>query len=132
MISSQRFRGPSGLKLSQAVELGIMLEPPGTALSFKGCAIGLAMAAVGVPREERTAQRAKELWPWLGEGARKSFLGLTTIDHKREIGDWYFNVRLGRMTMASLVNRIRAIEPAENRKASQALEVGKALKFGQV
>jgi len=124
VISSSRFRGPSGLKLSQAIELGTMLEPPGTALSFKGCAIGLAMAAVGVPRKERTAQRAKELWPWLSQGARKSFLGLTTIDYKREISDWYFNVRLGRMTMAALVNRIRAIEPVENRKASRALEVG--------
>ena len=124
MISSERFRGPSGLKLSQAIELGSMLERPGMSLSFKGCAIGLAMAAVGVPREERTAQRAKDLWPWLGQEARKSFFGLTTIDHKREISDWYFNVRLGRMTMASLVNRVRAIEPAETRKASQPLEVG--------
>ena len=90
------------------------------------------MAAVGVPRGRTHCPEGEELWPWLGQGARKSFLGLTTIDHKREIGDWYFNVKHGRMTMASLVNRIRAIEPAENRKAGQALEVGKALKLRQV
>jgi hypothetical protein len=98
------------LKLSEAIELGALLERPGSSLSFKACAIGLGMAAVGVPRAERTAKKAKELWPWLGKETRKSFLGLTKIDYVREISDWYFNVRLGRMTMMALLNRIRRIE----------------------
>jgi hypothetical protein len=103
------------LKLSEAIELGTFLERPGSSLSFKGCAIGLAMAAVGVPRKERTLKKAKELWPWLSQVSRKSFFGLTQIDYAREISDWYFNVRLGRMTMAALLNRVRRVELAKGR-----------------
>jgi hypothetical protein len=107
------------LKLSEAIELGSFLERPGSALSYKGCAIGLGMAAMGVPRKERTAAKAKELWPWLGHVSRTSPLGLTKIDYIRDISDWYFNVRLGRMTMAQLANRIRVIEPAERPQATE-------------
>jgi hypothetical protein len=111
LLHFERFlSGGTMLKLSEAIELGALLERPGSSLSFKTCAIGLGMAAVGVPREERRAKKAKELWPWLGKEARKSFLGLTKIDYVREISDWYFNVRLGRMTMLALLNRIRRIE----------------------
>jgi hypothetical protein len=102
------------LKLSEAIQLGAFLERPGSALSFKGCAIGLGMAAVGIPKSQRTACKAKELWPWLGQVSRKSFLGLSTIDHMKDIGDWYFNVRLGRMTMTELVSRVRRMEPVEH------------------
>ena len=111
------------LKLSEAIQLGTFLEPAGSALSFKGCAIGLGMAAVGVPKRQRTANKAKELWPWLGAVSRKSFLGLTKIDYMRDIGDWYFNVRLGRMTMTELVSRIRTIEPAERTETAQRVPV---------
>jgi hypothetical protein len=106
------------LKLSEAIELGSFLERPGSALSYKGCAIGLGMAAMGVPRKERTATKAKELWPWLDHMSRTSLLGLK-IDYIRDISDWYFNVRLGRMTMAQLANRIRVIEPAERPQATE-------------
>jgi hypothetical protein len=111
------------LKLSEAIELGAFLERPGNPMSFKGCAIGLGMAAMGVPRKERTASRAKELWPWLSQVSRKSFLGLTEITYMREIGDWYFNVRLGRMTMSELVNQVRRIEPAERREVTERIPV---------
>jgi len=78
---------------------------------------------MGVPRKKRTAKKAKELWPWLGHVSRKSFLGLTTIDYMRDIGDWYFNVRLGRMTMTELVNRVRKVEPAERAQAPEHVPV---------
>lgn len=101
----------TALKLSEAIELGRCLEPSGSPLSFKGCAIGLGMAAVGVPREARTATKARELWPWLGQVSRATWFGLSTATHMQDVGDWYFNVRLGRMTMSELVCRLRAIEP---------------------
>jgi len=112
------------LKLSEAVELGIFLEPPGSPLSFKACAVGLGMAAVSIPAKERTARKAAELWPWLRHVSRTSLFGLHRVDHMREIGDWYFNVRLGRMTMATLVSRIRHIEPAEPREVSEGVLAG--------
>lgn len=107
------------MRLSEAIELGSFLERPGSALSYKACAIGLGMAAMGVPRKQRTAKKAKELWPWLGHVSRTSPLGLTKIDYMRDISDWYFNVKLGRMTMAQLVSRIRRIEPAERPQAAE-------------
>jgi hypothetical protein len=87
-----------------------------SSLSSKGCAIGLTRAAIGVPRKERTLKKAKELWPWLSQVSRKSFFGLTQIDHAREISDSYFNVRFGRMTMAVLVSRVRRVELAKRHK----------------
>jgi len=101
----------TALKLSEAIQLGRCLEPPGSPLSFKGCAIGLGMGAVGVPRKTRTANKARELWPWLGQVSRTTWFGLSTATHMQDVGDWYFNVRLGRMTMYELVRRVRAIEP---------------------
>jgi hypothetical protein len=106
------------LNLSEAIQLGLCLEPPGSPLSYKGCAIGLAMAAMGIPRKNRTASKAKELWPWLGHQSRKSLFGLLATTHMQDISDWYFNVRLGRMTMAELVRRIRAAEPPQCKTAS--------------
>ena len=103
------------LNLSEAIELGKCLERPGSPLSFRGCAIGLGMAAVGVPKKTRTAEKAKELWPWIGQVSGRTLFGLSTTTYMQQIGDWYFNVRIGRMTMAELVQRVRAIEPcAEN------------------
>jgi hypothetical protein len=111
------------LKLSEAIELGTFLERPGSPLSFKACALGLAMSAVGIPVKERTFKKAEQLWPWLGEASHRSFFGFTEIDHMRDIGEWYFNVRLGRMTMATLINRVRHVEPVE-RKLSHDVFVG--------
>ena len=111
------------LKLSEAIELGTCLERPGSPLSFRACALGLAMSAVGVPVKERTFKKAEQLWPWLGEMSHRSFFGLTEVDHMRDIGEWYFNVRLGRMTMTTLINRVRQVEPVEA-KLSQNVFVG--------
>jgi len=112
------------LKLSEAIELGMLLEPPGSSLSFKGCALGLGMAALSIPAKERTAKKAKELWPWLGEESRRTLFGLAKIDHTREISDWYFNVRLGRLKMATLINRIRSIEPVERKEVRETVPAG--------
>ena len=79
------------------------------------------MAAVGVPVKERTAKKAKELWPWLTQVARTSFWGLRKTEHITEISDCYFNVRLGRMTMKSLQNRVRRFEPAEVTETPQTV-----------
>ena len=75
----------SALKLSEAIQLGRCLEPPGNPLSFKGCAIGLGMAAVGVPRKTRTANKARELWPWLGQVSRRTWFGLSTATHMQDV-----------------------------------------------
>jgi hypothetical protein len=112
------------LKLSEAIELGMLLEPPGSSLSFKGCALGLGMAAVSIPAKERTAKKAKELWPWLREESYRSLFGLVKVDHAREISDWYFNVRLGRLKMATLINRIRWIEPVERKEVRETVPAG--------
>ena len=112
------------LKLSEAIELGMLLEPPGSSLSFKGCALGLGMAALSIPAKERTAKKAKELWPWLGEESHRGLFGLLKIDHTRDISDWYFNVRLGRLKMITLINRIRSIEPVEHKDVREAVVAG--------
>jgi hypothetical protein len=111
------------LKLSEAIELGTLLERSGSPLSFKSCALGLGMAAAGVPRKERTGKKAKELWPWLTQVNRKSFFGLRKIDYITEISDWYFNVKVGRMTMTALLSRVRRIEPVERGKATETIAV---------
>ena len=113
--------GPTTLRLSEAVALGTLLERPGSCLSFKGCALGLAMAAVGVPVQERSAETAEMLWPWLARQARPTWFGLGNSDYTETIGDWYFNFKLGRMTMAGLLSRIRAVEPVEHRELAEAL-----------
>jgi hypothetical protein len=46
------------------------------------------------------------------------------VDHTREISDWYFNVRLGRLKMATLINRIRWIEPVERREVRETVPAG--------
>jgi hypothetical protein len=102
------------LKLSEAIELGQCLESGGSPFSFRGCAIGLGMAALGVPRKSRTPSKAKQFWPWLGEISGERLFGLAEKTYMQDIGDWYFNVWLGRMTMAELVRRVRLIEPCKS------------------
>ncbi len=112
------------LKLSEAIELGTFLERPGSPLSFKSCALGLGMAAVGIPVKERRPKKAAQLWPWLRQKSRQSAFGLTEIDHMWEISEWYFNVKIGRLSMATMINRIRQIEPAERKVPRTVLVTG--------
>jgi hypothetical protein len=83
------------------------------------------MAAMGIPRQFRTASKARELWPWLGHESRRSLFGLLATTHMQDISDWYFNVRLGRMTMVELVRRVQAVEPPKHQMTVSTEPSGK-------
>ena len=90
------------------------------------------MAAVGVPKKTRTADRARELWPWLGKVSGTSLFGLSTTTYMQDIGDWYFNVRLGRMAMGELVSRVRALEATVGYRTSVGADAPGILAAGTV
>jgi len=54
------------IPLYEAMALGSTMEPRGDGWFFCDCAIGMGMAAVGIPKEKRNSRKARELWPWLG------------------------------------------------------------------
>jgi hypothetical protein len=105
-------RTPATIPLSEAIDLGRTLEKPGHGFSFRGCALGLAMAAVGVPRAERDEPTVEALWPWITKRTGRTFMWRhVTLSH--EIQMKYFEVRsrFESTTLDQLIDYVRSIEP---------------------
>lgn len=99
------------MKVSEAIDLGRTIETPGDHMSYKTCALGVAMAAMGIPKEERSGTMAGELWPWICPGGYAAGGALDGIQGR--ISFLYAKVAWGFMTMDELIARVREYERVE-------------------
>lgn len=111
------------MRLSDAIALGRTLEPI-CMYSYATCALGVGMAALGIPIEERDAEELMRRWPWLREKATSS--PFPQYGSYRQT--WYQEISYGAIltksrdnaTLDQLIDWVRSIEPAETQEAPQS------------
>lgn len=103
------------MRLSTAIAMGRVLPEDWHGRSFNACALGMAQAAIGIPRESFQrlyANGATEVWPWIIE-ERFSHPHSHHHDAKMIISDLYYRVLRSAMTLDQLIDWVRSVEPPE-------------------
>jgi hypothetical protein len=127
------------MKLSTAIALGrhLIQEPSGW--TYRKCAIGMGLAAIGEHFHEMTFRRdwlkligyfvktgppdrAIQEWPWL-ENRVKTMDGKGYISALSAIGLAFFDVTGGLITLDQLIVWVASIEPAEEVCQERTYEV---------
>jgi hypothetical protein len=94
------------MRLSDAIAMGqhlIQWDPSKTLCGGAGCAVGMALASMGLSNGSES--ELTRLWPWT-----KNYgdLGLWW-----EITPKFYDVHRGKMSIDQLIDWIRSVEPAE-------------------
>lgn len=105
------------MRLSDAIALGRMLEPMDMG-DFQHCALGVGLAAVGVPVCDRLTTEMYLRWPWLLENATQAPFGL---QGQVECSNWLrmisysaiYTTHNKKYTLDQLIDWVRSVEPAE-------------------
>lgn len=122
------------MRLSDAIATGQFLMDSWNGQTFCGCAIAAGVRGAGkVPCEailgrpitddetsnwhiasNKWLRVAETEWPWITE------IDSHTQTHRyMVVSNWFFSVQDGEMTLDELIDRVRAIEPAEQVPATE-------------